>query len=315
MAEPNRKFFGLSQYRGPFSYELAGKHFHVVMDDGREYSLNFLDGETLQWAEKGKPYVWDAYQCLKGDDTTFLVHLRPETGEGHLSHNWVLDTAQSLVTFDLMEERYDEEHHRLVRNTPSFGAIKVPGRPLPEIRHHLSARMTGEHVFWHYNPGMSIQHIYHAPNVIRASSGADKTPMEAMRERVAHLLASPDPADRAEAEKTLEAFARREEYYPFYEEPCFHVWINDHLNLLCFAEEIMCRRCPDHEAGGGGILLLQDIERLIDVGVCFNEGEYYMVTAYGEGNRIDERLDHEPSPYDWSVLTSMPSIHWEVPEE
>ena len=315
MGKINRKFIGLSQYRGPFCFELAGRHFHLVLDDGREFSLNFLDGETLQWAEKGKPYVWDSYECLKGDDTTYFVFMRPACGEGKFTWNWILDTAQRLVTFDVMEERYEPDLFRLVRNTPTFGAIKVPGRPLPEIRHHLSARMVGEHIFWHYNPGMGIQHIYHAPNCIRASTGDGKTPEETMRGRLADLLASPDPKVRAEAEATIEGYRRRQSYYPFYEEPCFHIWINDHLNLLCFAEEIMDRQDPEHLAGGGGILLLQDIERLIDVGVCFNVGEYYMVTAYGDSNENPDPLDTEPSPYNWDELTSMPSIRWEVPEE
>ena len=34
MGKVNRKFYGLSQYRGPLCYELAGKKFRLVMDDG-----------------------------------------------------------------------------------------------------------------------------------------------------------------------------------------------------------------------------------------------------------------------------------------
>ena len=317
MGKINRKFFGLSQYKGPFCYELAGKHFRLIMDDGRIFSLDFLDGKTLQWAEEGKPYQCNSYQCMKGDDTTYLVHVRLTGDNFRFTHNWVLDTAQRLVTLDLMEQQYEEGFERLMRNIPFFGAIDVPGLPLPEIRHHLSARMAGEHIIWHYNPGMSLQHIYHAPNVIRASSGDGKTPVETMQSRLSDLLSSPDPEVRADAEKVIENFRIRETYYPFYEEPCFHVWIKENLNLFCFAEEIMCRRSPDHQSGGGGILLLQDIERLVDVGLCFNVNEYYMVTAYGESNEIPDPLDTEPTPFaeEWKILTSMPSIHWEIPEE
>ncbi len=80
----------------------------------------------------------------------------------------------------------------------------------------------------------------------------------------------------------------------------------------------MCRRSPNHDQGGGGILLLQDIERLVDVGLCFNVDEYYMVTAFGVGNEDgDPEFDNYPSPYEeeWKILTSMPSIRWEIPEE
>ena len=317
MGNINRKFFGLSQFKTPFCFELAGKHFHILMDDGREFSLNFLDGKTLQWAENGKPYVEDNYQCLKGDDTTYLVHVRLAEDDGRFTHNWILDTAQRLVTLDLMEQLYEPGFDRLIRNIPFFGAIDVPGLPLPEIRHHLSARMAGEHIFWHYNPGHVLQHIYHAPHVIRASTGDGKTPEETMRTRMADMLNSGDPEKIAEAEKVIESFRIRATYYPMYEEPCFHVWIKENLNLFCFAEEIMCRRSPNHDQGGGGILLLQDIERLTDVGVCFNVNEYYMVSAYGDSNENGDPFDTVPSPYEaeWPILTSMPSIRWEIPEE
>ena len=43
MGKVNRKFFGLSQYKGPFCYELAGKQFRLVMDDGKSFALSFLD--------------------------------------------------------------------------------------------------------------------------------------------------------------------------------------------------------------------------------------------------------------------------------
>ncbi len=317
MGKINRKFFGLSQYKAPFNYELAGRHFRLLMDDGRVFSLNFPDGKTLEWAEEGGSYQCDSFQCLKGDDTTYLVHVRLSGCDGRFTYNWVLDTAQRLVTLVVMEQRYEPGYDRLVRVIPFFGAIDIPGLELPVIRHHLSARMAGEHIFWHYNPGMSLQHIYHAPHVIRASTGDGKTPVETMRTRLADLLSSPDPAVRADAEKVIENFKLRETYYPIYEEPCFHVWIKENLNLFCFAEEIMCRRSPNHDQGGGGILLLQDIERLVDVGVCFNVDEYYMCTAYGDSNENGDPFDTLPSPYEeeWKILTSMPSIHWEIPEE
>ena len=41
MGKVNRKFYGLSQYKGPFCYELAGKRFRLVMDNGADYALSF----------------------------------------------------------------------------------------------------------------------------------------------------------------------------------------------------------------------------------------------------------------------------------
>ena len=108
---------------------------------------------------------------------------------------------------------------------------------------------------------------------------------------------------------------QRKEWYPFYEEPCFHIFINDNLNLFCFIEENMIRRSPNKSEGGGGILLLQEIDRVVDVGLSFNSDEFYMVSAFGIENEIEDPLDTAESPFDWNILTSMPSIRWEIPEE
>ena len=70
MGKVNRKFYGLSQYKGPFCYELAGKEFRLVMDNGTAFTLSFLDEKSLGWSENGAPPRKDSYQCLKGDDTT-----------------------------------------------------------------------------------------------------------------------------------------------------------------------------------------------------------------------------------------------------
>ena len=317
MGRVNRKFAGLSQYKSPFCYELAGKQFRLVMDNGTVFELRFLDEKCLQWSEAAKAPRKDGYQCLKGDDTTYLVNVQlPEDG-GRVSYNWILDTEQRLVTMDIMERRYDKDFPRLVRNTPFFGAIDVPGFPLPELRHHFSTRMVGGHIFWHYNPGHVLQHIYHSPHAIRASTGDGLTPVETQRNRMKYLLESPNPEDRAEAERSIEEFRQRETYYPIFEEPCFHIWIKDNLNLFCFVEEIMCRRSPKHDQGGGGLLLLQDIERLLEVGVSFSENGTNMVSAYGDSNENGDPFDTLPTPYEeeWKILTSVPSIYWETPEK
>ncbi len=317
MGKVNRKFPGLSQYKGPFCYELAGKQFRLAMDDGRHYTLAFDDEHRLRWSENDKPPRTDDYQCMKGDDTTYLVTARLPEDEGRISYNWVLDTEQRLVTMDVMERRYEKGLDRLVRNTPYFGAIYAPGVPLPTIRHHLSRRMVGGHIFWHYNPGHVLQHIYHSPRAVRASTGDGLTPLETQRNRMKYLLESPDPKDREEAERSIEAFRVRETYYPLFEEPCFHIWIKENLNLFCFVEEIMCRRAPEHDQGGGGLLLLQDVERLLQVGVSFSADGGQMVAAYGESNENGDPFDTLPTPYEeeWKILTSMPSIHWDIPEE
>ena len=85
MGKVNRKFPGLSQYRGPLCYELAGKTFRLVMDSGKVYSLRFLDEKSLQWSEEAGPARVDAYRCLKGDDTTYLVNTRLPEDNGRFA--------------------------------------------------------------------------------------------------------------------------------------------------------------------------------------------------------------------------------------
>ena len=38
-----KTYEGMSQYRPPLCYELVGKRFELVMDDGYEYKLDFAD--------------------------------------------------------------------------------------------------------------------------------------------------------------------------------------------------------------------------------------------------------------------------------
>ncbi len=308
MAEEKSKYSGLGQYKAPFCFELGGRHFCLAMDDGREFSFFFADGETVRYAEKGREFVWDTYECLKGDDTTYFVHMRPAAEKGRVNWSLILDTAQRLVTVIRMEEGVDPELERLIRVTPFFGAIRVPGRELPKIRHHFDDRMVGRHVTWHYAPGFSIQHIYHGPHCLRANSGTGfASAADAIQHQLdTELLHAPQEVRDAQLQRL--AFIRSiETVYPFYEEPCFHIWINERLNLFCFFEENQLRCVPGHQRGGG-ILLLQDVDRVADVGLCFEKDKYYMCTAYGVENDRPDPLDTRPSPYDWTQLTSMPCI-------
>lgn len=302
MGKANRKFKTLSQYKAPFSYELAGKHFHVFLDNGSEYSLFFLDGENLQYAEKGEAYIWDAYECMKGDDTTYFVHVQPLRFEGKVNHSWIIDLAQNLVTLIITEEGVIPAAERLIRVTPVFGAIKVQGRQLTQKRHTFSDKMVGKHITWHYNPGFSIQHIYHKPTLYRLP----RYDVEGTKQK---YEASTDPEERATLAALLDRFERTKDTYPFCEEPCFHIMISDTMNLFCFCEENETLQDPKKAIGGGGLILLQDIERLTDVGLGFSIGEYYMISAYGVESEDGDPVDDLVAPYDQTKLQTIPCIY------
>lgn len=315
----------LDQFRVPLCHELGGKSFNLIMDNSADTVLNFLDGENVQIAERGGAFRWESYRAMKADAAIYFVHIQPAKCDDLVNIVYVLDVPQRLVTMVTVQEGFDPEHPRLMQVIPYFGAIKVPGMPLPEFRHHLTKRMTGEHVYWTYKPDATAHHIYHTPTSVRLGqregSSGKPTDFDAMLQKFyAEDLASDDPAVRETALKKIEQRKEMRRRYPFYEEPAFYIWINDHINLFSFIEENMCRRSENFNEGGGGMIVLQDIERLIDLGLCFNPQNYrysdtYLLTAYGKRNENGDPIDNVPSPYNWDEITGMPSIRWEIPED
>lgn len=296
------KYKALEQYRAPFNFELAGKSFHLVMDDGSELSLVFLDGENFQWAEKGKPYVWDTYECLKADENTYFFHTAPAKDGGKVNYCLILDLLQGLVTQVKTVQDDIPEYPRLIKVFPLFGAIKLPGRPLPEKRHFFTDAMAGRRITWHYNPGFAIQHIYYKPTFYRLPQYDTEGSKRA-------YAAATDPEEKARLKVYVDRFERCAKTYPFCEEPCFHITINEHLNLFAFCEENENVYDPLHLVGGGGLILLQDIDRLTDVGLGYSLNEYYMVTAFGvEGFKTDPVESFE-APYDEEHLQTIPAIY------
>jgi len=185
---------------------------------------------------------------------------------------------------------------------PTFGAIKVPGQPLPEKRHFFNNTMAGRRITWHYNPGFAIQHIYYKPTFYRLP----KHNVAAINRKYAEAT---DPEEIKRLKVYVDRFERCKDTYPFCEEPCFHVTINDHLNLFCFCEENENEYDPLKLVGGGGIILLQDIERLTDVGLSYNVDEYYMLTAYGVEGFEPDPVESLEAPYDNTKLRTIPCIY------
>lgn len=307
MARANPKFRGLSQYKTAYNYELAGQFFHAVMDNGREYALNFLDGENLQWAEKGEPFVWDSYECMKGDDTTYLVHVQPRQYSGKVNYSWIIDLNESLVTMVVMEEGIVPEIERIIRATPIFGALKLQGRKLSEKRHTFTDRMVGKQIRWRYSPAYVVQHIYHSEEFYRMPPYT----YEVLKERYDGLK---DGMSEEEWEKTsamLELRKNSPTPTHFWEEPSFHIRISDNMELFGFNEENMVRDDPTHARGGGGVLLLIDVERLTDIGLSYCLGDYYMLGACGETVEPVDITDSLPSYSVKDRIVSIPSIHWQ----
>ena len=240
---PLPKFDPLLQFRAPYNYELAGKHYQFVMDDGNEYYVNFLDEENLQWVENKNPYVRKRYECLKGEKDLYFVHIIISEEKGKEVHySLILDLAQDLVTLVITEEGKLEEAERLIKVTPVFGAIQHLNKALPEKRHAFTDRMAGRRIIWQYSSGFNKMHIYYKPTLYRLP----KVDTESFRRR---MEAEEDPAEKERLKGFVDRFDRTAKTYPFAEEPCFHITINDHFNLFCFCEENETLAAPESDAG------------------------------------------------------------------
>ena len=300
---PLAKFDPLLQFRAPYNYELAGKNYHIVLDDGNEVFVNFLDGENLQWTENKGEASWKHYECLKGETDLYFVHITMDDEKGKEVHNsLILDLAQDLVTIVKTEEGLLEEAERLVKVTPVFGAIQYPGKALPEKRHAFTDRMAGRRIIWQYSSGFNKMHIYYTPTLYRLP----RVDSDSFRRR---YEAEEDPAEKARLKALVDRFDRTEEVYPFAEEPCFHVTINDHFNLFCFCEENETLADPLKAIGGGGIILLQDLDRLIQNGLGYAYGSYTMCTAYGKECFEPDEVESLDVPYDETKLKTIPCIY------
>ncbi len=291
----------LELYRAPLNYELAGKPFHIILDDGRDLMINFMDGENLQWAKKGEPFRWETYHALKGDEEIYFIHIAPLDDPKH-NIVIVLDLAKNLVTWLDTIEGLIPVSDRIVTLKPVFGAIKLPGRHLTEERHHFTKRMVGKRITWHYNQGFAVKHIYYKPHFYRL-------PVFDRQGTYRDAESCTDPVQKTILQDKADRFRRTEDSYPFCEEPCFHITINSHLNFFAFVEENETYTDPLLAMGGGGLILLQDIERMVEVGLSYSKGDYYLVTAYGVEGFEPDPVESFESPYDETVLKTIPCIY------
>ncbi len=261
--------------------ELAGRTFHLAMDDGDHYLLQMLDGELAGWGMVGGPVSTQQTLCMRANEFVWMVTFQSGAME---SVTVVLDTLHSLATVLFATVGAHPGKPRLVDHRFSFGAIAQPGKPLPAKRHHLSADLVGKKIAWRYSPTVTITHIFHTPFSMR-SSLHDMQPL-------------PETASREQREE-CENRARRWGAVLF-DEPCAYIKINDNLYLVAFIE--INRYRVDPEQGGGDLLVLVDTDRVHDVGRVFGLGpdgkpRLNLLTAHGSFVTAPDPLDSAENPY------------------
>ncbi|MDR1061993.1 MAG: molybdenum cofactor biosynthesis F family protein [Clostridiales bacterium] len=274
-------FEGISRYRAPLNCELAGRHFSLVMDSGRDAFVSFASGNALEWSEAGRPARRERYECAKAGSLAYFVNFELSGEKPRTNLVLILDLETRLATAVRTFTRFNERCPTLVDSEFDFGAIDMPGFPLPKKRHAYTTDLVGKRIHWHYSPEFSIVHVYYHPNYIRATF----TP-EALER-----MAPPTPEQR---EGWLEN--------P-YDEKAAYVKVRDGMYIVSIVEQSMARR----GLPGNSLLFLMDTRRVHDVGRSFGhtgqfggEGylpENYMFSAYGEFVRSDGELEAPPPFY------------------
>ena len=267
---PEVKFEGLSQYRPPFVYELAGKSFYIIMDEGEEGLLTFNTGETLTWAPLGGTPDMEHYDCLKVEEDIYMVNYEVTDSKPRRGITIILDLEHNLLTVVKAFQGVSRRFPDLVTNDIQFGAIKVDGQELPLKRHGFTSDLVGKRIAWTYFPGMTVTHVYFDANYIRVpvSKGEPRNPMErAFRE------------------------------FP-YDERAYYVKISDHVYMVSFLESHLTYRGKT----GNNMLVLMNTDRLHDVGRSFGLGgegkpENYCFTAIGTWKEHDGYTESLPSKY------------------
>jgi hypothetical protein len=269
-SKENPVFEGASQYRGAFVYELAGRTYQLIMDNGNDYVVRFLSGEVLEWAEKEQPFKWETYDCLKIDEDTYFVNTELSGTSCRIGLTLVLDLEDSLVTVVVAKQKDNKRYPDMVTNDFIFGAIKVEGKKLPLKRHGFTDDMIGKRIKWRYNPDFKIVHVYYNSNYIRADfPWVPKTP-------------------------EMEAAMKQHPY----DEVSRYIKIKKNIYLVSFCEQNYTKLGKK----GNCLTILMDINRLHDIGRSFGLGmtgapENYLFSAFGQRVESDGIIEAEPSVY------------------
>jgi uncharacterized protein len=274
------EFYGLSRYRPPFNFELAGRHFKLVMDREDDYFVNILDGHTLEWSTFARqPSAREYYECAKIDELTYFVNFELTGVAPRTNLTLILDLEQRLVTFVRTYTGFNAKYPYLVESDFDFGAIDLPGFTLPQKRHSFTTDLVGKRALWSYGPRASLVHVYYSPNYIRATFAPGRKP--------------PEPATPEEREDW--------EKHP-YDEPAAYIKIKEGIYVISVLEQ---RRAFRGDTGNS-LLFLMDMIRVHDVGRSFGHGpirngkaetENYLFAAYGDFVYSDGVLEARPSVY------------------
>ncbi len=278
------KYEGLSIFRPPLSLELVGKKFELVMDDGYDKKLVFLDEKKLLYGDPGEEKEYE-YDCLKMDDRCYFVNFeaRPFT-HPRLGITLILDTREYLVTGAFATLGLDPKFPKMPHVDIKFGAMVRPDGTVPHLRHGYTEDMAGTSIDWNYG-SFNIAHVYQSERYYRVAF----TPRAIERSiRNNPQMMNPGGEKREERPRPTAA----------YEDYMDAVKIRDGLYAVSLVETNLCRR----NGHGNSLFFLMNLKEMHDVGRSFgtngdNEDENYTFGAFGAW-------------YDAKTVKEMPSMYY-----
>ncbi len=269
------KFEGMSIFCPPLCCELAGRSFKLVMEDGYDYAVKFIDGKKLVFGREGDEGTYD-YECLKSEALTYFVNFEIPGRFPRVGISIVLDTEQSLATMVTSNLGQDPTYPRMTAVEFTFGAIEKPDGTVPKIRHGYTDELVGRAVNWCYGT-FDVVHIYVTERLYRV--GFSPRRIESMRRR-------------AEAEGRT--FTPNANPMGAYEDYAHYIKIKDDLYLVDLQETHLCRS----RGHGNSLLFLMNFKDMHDVGRSFGtnddgEDENYTFGAFGADYDASETIKRE----------------------
>lgn len=257
------------------NFELTGKEFSLIMDEGETFALSFISDEKLSF--DGNEY---SYKCMRANEFVWFVHFMQKKD---MCSSLVLDTKNNLVTILNATVGSYKNRPSLVKHEFSFGAIDN-GEALQTLRHGFTDELIGKAIAWKYSTEVVLTHIYKTAHSIRSS-----------------LYNQPELSENATKEQHEEVKNRAERWgATFFEEPARYVKINSDLYLVTFIENNRNRvNAPE---GGGDMAILVDTKRVHDVGRIFGAApdgnhNFGLLTATGKFVDNDDPMFTAYSPY------------------
>ncbi|MDR1262288.1 MAG: molybdenum cofactor biosynthesis F family protein [Oscillospiraceae bacterium] len=275
------KFEGMSRYRDPLNYDLAGRSFCLTFDDGEGVFVEFKTGDVLLYAPFGTAGTIERYDCAKGAQTVYFVNFELTAKKPRTNITLILDTEEHLLTQVTTITGFDEKYPYLCDSSFKFGTALTAGLEPPAGKRHAFTRdLIGKRIHWHYAPDVEIVHIYYCADYCRVMM----------------------PPGVKWGDIPAADFNAMLEGKP-YDEKAAYIKIKENLYLVSVVEQNMAKT----GFTGNSLLFLIDTHRVHDVGRSFGHTGYgtpegvrsenYIFGAFGDFVESDGYWEAKPNIY------------------